>query len=82
MESCQNGLPNKLLYNTLNGVSEKDTLAMNFLEESCLNLSEKLKPLSSTYTQTGNDKGGNPGKDQSELSDEGLRTRDQDKNNS
>lgn len=82
LESCQNGLPNKILYNTLNGVSEKDTLAMNFLEESCLNLSEKLKPLSSTYTQTGNDKGGNPEKDQSELSDEGLKTRDQDKNNS
>ena len=44
LESCQNGLPNKILYNTLNGVSEKDTLAMNFLEEDCLNLGEKLKP--------------------------------------
>ena len=82
MESCQNGLPNKILYNTLNGVSEKDTLAMNFLEEDCLNLGEKLKPFSTSYTQSGdNQGGGGQEKDQSDLSDEGLKTKDQDKNN-
>nr|DAG26247.1 MAG TPA: portal protein [Caudoviricetes sp.] len=81
LESCQNGLPNKILYNTLNGISEKDTLAMNFLEESCLNLSEKLKPFNTSYTQSGNSQSGGQEKDQSELSDEGLKTRDQDKNN-
>lgn len=82
LESCQNGLPNKILYNTLNGVSEKDTLAMNFLEENCLNLSEKFRPLSTSYTQTGDKASGGQEKDQSDLSDEGLKTRDQDKNNS
>ena len=61
-------------------MSEKDTLAMNFLEEDCLQLSSKFKPLSSTYTQTGNDKSGKPEKDETELTDEGLKTRDQDKN--
>lgn len=81
LESCTNGLPNKILYNTLNGVSEKDTLAMNFLEEDCLQLSSKFKPLSSTYTQTGNDKSGKPEKDETELTDAGLRTRDEDLNN-
>lgn len=81
LESCQNGLPNKILYNTLNGVSEKETLAMNFLEEDCLQLSSKLKALSTSYTQSGNNDNGKPEKDQSELSDEGLKTRDQDKNN-
>lgn len=78
LESCQNGLPNKILYNTLNGVSEKDTLAMNFLEESCLNLSEKFKPFSTSYTQSGTS---TTEKDVTDLSDEGLKTRDQDKNN-
>jgi hypothetical protein len=80
LESCTNGLPNKILYNTLNGVSEKDTLSMNFLEEDCLQLSSKFKPLSSTYTQTGNDKGGGQEKDDSELTDAGLRTRDENLN--
>ena len=81
LESCQNGLPNKILYNTLNGVSEKDTLAMNFLEEDCLNLGEKLKPFSTSYTQSGDNQGGGQEKEQSDLSDEGLKTKDQDKNN-
>jgi len=81
LESCQNGLPNKILYNTLNGVSEKDTLAMNFLEEDCLNLGEKLKPFSTSYTQSGDNQGGDQEKDQSDLSDEGLKTKDKDKNN-
>lgn len=81
LESCQNGLPNKILYNTLNGVSEKDTLAMNFLEEACLNLSERLKPLSSSFTQTGNNKSGGQEKDIGELTDAGMRTRDEDLNN-
>jgi len=52
---------------------------MNFLEEDCLNLGEKLKPFSTSYTQSGNDGGGQE-KDQSDLSDEGLKTKDQDKN--
>lgn len=79
LESCSNGLPNKLLYNTLNGVSEKETLAMNFLEEEILNLSDKLKPLSTSYTQSSKDSGGQE-KDESELSDAGLRTRDENLN--
>ena len=54
---------------------------MNFLEEDCLQLSSKLKALSTSYTQSGNNDNGKPEKDQSELSDEGLKTRDQDKNN-
>ena len=81
MESCQNGLPNKILYNTLNGVSEKDTLAMNFLEEDCLNLGEKLKPFNTSYTQSGTNQGGGQEKDETELTDAGLRTRDEDLNN-
>lgn len=80
LESCQNGLPNKLLLNSINGISEKDTLAMNFLEEDILKLSERLKPFNTSYTQSGKESGGQE-KDDSELSDEGLRTKDGDKNN-
>ena len=54
---------------------------MNFLEEDCLNLGEKLKPFSTSYTQSGANQGGGQEKDQSDLSDEGLKTKDQDKNN-
>ena len=32
------GLAPKLLVNTLNGFSEKETLSLNFLENECLNL--------------------------------------------
>jgi hypothetical protein len=54
---------------------------MNFLEEDILNLSERLKPFNTSYTQSGSDTGGAPEKDDSDLTDEGLATRDGDKNN-
>lgn len=53
--SGANGLPLKLALNTLNGFSELDTLAMNYLEEDVLNLSEKLKPFTTSYTRSGSD---------------------------
>lgn len=81
LKSCQNGMSDKLLLNSLNGISELDTLAMIYLEEDCLQLSSKLKPLSTSYTQSGNGQSGGQKKPDSELSDEGLATRDQDKNN-
>lgn len=53
LESAEYGLPTKLAYNTLNGFSERDTLALNFLEEQCLDLGNLLVPLQSTHTQSG-----------------------------
>lgn len=55
LESATYGLPTKLALNALNGFSEMDTLALNFLEEEVLQLSTKLVPLQSTHTQSGND---------------------------
>lgn len=52
------GLAPKLLVNTLNGFSEKDTLALNFLETECLNLN--FTPVLSSHT-TSNDGDGNDG---------------------
>lgn len=79
LESCQNGEPNKLLYNSINGISPLDTLSMNYLEENILHLSDILKPFNTSYTQSSN-KGGGQEKPDSELSDEGLETRDKNKN--
>lgn len=53
LKDSQYGLPGKLAIKTMDGFSELDTLALNYLEEEILNLSEKLKPLSSSYVQSG-----------------------------
>ena len=77
LSSAQNGLPTKLAYNTLNQFSEKDTLALNFLEEQVLGLSGLLVPLQTSYTQSGSsDTGGAPTKDDSEITDDGAASRD------
>lgn len=78
LESAQYGLPTKLMVNSLNGFSEKETMALNFLEEDILSVSTKFRPLSSSYTQSGD---GSNTKDESDLTDAGLRTRDEDLNN-
>jgi len=78
LESAQYGLPTKLMVNSLNGFSEKETMALNFLEEDILSVSTKFQPLSSSYTQSGD---GSNTKDESDLTDAGLRTRDEDLNN-
>jgi len=53
LKSAEYGLPTKLLVNACNGFSAKDTLSLNFLEESCLNLGTLFVPLQSTHTQSG-----------------------------
>lgn len=54
LKSAEYGLPTKLLVNACNGFSAKDTISLNFLEESCLNLGTLFVPLQSTHTQSGN----------------------------
>lgn len=77
LEGANNGLPTKLAYNTFNNFSEKETLALNFLEEDVLHLSDKLMPLSTSYTQSGKVGEGAPVKDVGDLSDSGERSRNQ-----
>lgn len=79
LESCQYSFSNRLAYNTFLGISEKDTLAMLYLEESVLKLHEKMiYPLQSSYTQSGT-KGevgeGRPQVPDDELSGSGERSR-------
>ena len=82
LSSGQYGLPTKLAINTLNGFNEKDTLALNYVEEELLHLSDKLIPLNSSYTQSGTEDGytsevgqGRPKVDDGDLSDSGERSR-------
>ena len=64
----------------MNGFSEKETLALNFLEEEVLKVSEKFVPLQSSYTQSGNENGdgsdGAPTKDPDDLTDDGEASRE------
>lgn len=80
LENGQNGLPTKLAINAMSGFSELDTLSLNFLEENCLKLHERFSyPLSTSYTQSDKEAGGQE-KDIDDLTDDGLRDRDEDLN--
>ena len=81
LTAAQNGLPNALTYNTLNGFSEKDTMAMLQLQDA-LGIPDKLVPLSTSYTQSKTDsttssEPGRPEKDSGDLTDSGDRMRNQ-----
>lgn len=74
------GFVSTLAINSLNGFSELDTLALNFLETDVLKLHEKFIPLKTSSTQSGNDESGASEKSDTEISDEGSKTRDGNKN--
>lgn len=77
LESCQYGFSNRLAYNTFNGISERATIAMQLLENDILNLPEKMIPLSSSYTQSGDEESGRPEVPDDELSGSGERSRNE-----
>ena len=77
-EACTLGLPMKTQLATLMGMSPLDMNAMLHLENNILKLQDKLVPMQSTYTQSGDGKGG--GQEKDVLTDEGEKTKDQEKN--
>lgn len=79
-EAATLGIPVKMQYASLLGLSPLDVFSMAYLENDILGLHEKWIPLQSSYTQGANDIAGAPEKDDGELSDEGEKTKDQDKN--
>lgn len=86
LKDAQYGLPTKLALNALNGYSEKETMALNFLEEQCLQVTNKFVPLQSSHTQSGSDSSeegqGAPVKSDTEITDEGEESREKaDKSN-
>lgn len=78
LEGAQYGLPNQLAVNTLNQISENNTMRLNYLEQEVLKIGELFKPMNSSYTSSYRD--GTSEKDESELTDEGERTRDEELN--
>lgn len=73
------GYPNVLAINSLNGFSEMDTLALNYLENEVLHLSDKFKALQTSSTLSSKESGGQE-KSDSQLTDEGAETKDAEKN--
>lgn len=76
LASCQNGFSNKIAYNTLNGLSERDCIAMNFLENEVLHITDSLIPLSTSYTQSGSGNNTKPTLSDDKISDDGEKSRD------
>ncbi len=74
-KDLQYGFPNILAVNSLNGFSELDTLALNFLEQDVLGLTDKFKPLTSANTVS-NKEGGAPTKSDTEITDDGAASRE------
>lgn len=68
-----------LCINALDGISELDTLSMTFLANDILDLPNVFKPLVSANTVSNSD-GGRPESLDTSISDEGSRTKDQNKN--
>lgn len=77
LSSCQYSFSNRLAYNTFLGISEKSTLAMEYLESDVLGLPSLMNhPLQSSYTTAGGeDNSGRPETPEDELTDSGERSR-------
>ena len=74
------GIVSSLALNSLNGFSELDTLALNFLENDVLNLKDRFKPLKTASTSSNADNEGGGQEKDGQLTDEGEETRDLEKN--
>lgn len=78
LTSCQHSFSNRLAYNTFLGISEKATMAIEFLETNVLNLPGIMNhPLQSSYTtsNSNSEEAGRPLTDDRELTDSGERSR-------
>ena len=75
------GLPVKMQYMSLLGISPLEAYSMAHLENNILKLQDNwMYPLQSSYTQTADGKSGGQEKPVTELTDEGDETRDKEKN--
>lgn len=86
LKSCQYSFANRIFYNAVLGIKEKQTLAMLEFENNILGLPELMKyPLSSSFTSSGSTEDGYtteigqgaPKKDSGSLTDSGDRSRNQ-----
>ena len=89
LQSGQSGIPTKLSIAALDGYTPMEALSLLFIENDCLELHDKMVPLSTSWTKskdqttgqvTGDGSDGAPTKDDGDLSDEGEATRDKETN--
>ena len=78
-EAATMGFPTKLLAMATLGIKQSEVKALLFYENEMLNLPELMIPTSSSHTQSGEEEGGRPLSEEP-LSDEGQKTREQEKN--
>lgn len=74
------GLPVKTRYCAALGLSPSDMINSMMLENDILDIVNKFKPLSTSYTEKGNNKGGKPSSGD-KVDDAGQKTNDADANN-
>ena len=74
LTAAQNGYPAKFMIGSAFGLSEKQTMTLNFLEEQIFGLTELFTPLRTSYTQS--DEGGRPKQSASDTGDESADKRD------
>lgn len=75
------GLPVKMQYMSLLGISPLEAYSIAHLENNILKLQDSWKyPLQSSYTQNGENESGGQTKSTTDLTDEGDKTRDGEKN--
>ena len=77
LKLAQSSLPTTTMASAASGLAPVDMIGMNFIETQVLHIHEKLKALSTSYTQSG-DEGGAPTVEEreGELSDAGEQSRD------
>lgn len=79
LESCKYSYSNRIAYNTLLGITERETMAFEFLENQVLGLPQLMVyPLNSSFTMSGNNGEVGAGRDSipdDELSNSGERNR-------
>ena len=81
-KAAQFGAPTKMAMCAVLGYTPLDIINQSYLENDIFELHNQFIPLQSSHTQGANagDEGGRPQKDLDDLGEEGLRTRDGDKN--
>ena len=82
MTASQYGLPVKTYLCAAIGMMPNDIDKMTTLENDLLKLQETWIPLSSSHTQSGSSDGGRPEKSDTEVSESGEVSRDNDSNSS
>lgn len=75
-EQATYGMPVVSMLGALDGLSQLELMSLNYLEEDCLEISQKFKPLQSSNTQTTDGEAGAPTKDATDLTDDGDASRD------